>query len=47
VSSEYEYYSSKSSGPLGMFQEQSGYFLENGSDDFDNISIMYGEHLRV
>jgi hypothetical protein len=41
VSGEYEHSSSKNTVP----ETQNGEFLEDGSDDFVYISVVYGDHL--
>jgi hypothetical protein len=41
VSSEYEHFSSKNRGP----QTLNFYFLKNSFDNFDFVSIMFGNHL--
>jgi hypothetical protein len=45
VPGESEHSNSKIKGPSDWIQKQNGDFLENGSNDFDYISVIYGDHV--
>jgi hypothetical protein len=46
VLDESEHISSKNRGPsLAIREIQNGDFLENASNNYDEISVIYGDHL--